>query len=269
MTWNGHGDAAALWKINPDGTLTLANSFTYSTWGQPTTATHNSIVDLSFRFLYVGRHGVAWDNAFGLGLEHMGARHYSPALGRFLQTDPSALEANLYSYVGGNPATSVDPSGLWQHHARAALEVRDCGLCGSNRLNRVQLDVWWSTVVNAYGVRVLRSWAAESTASWHREGINVGPVSSDTGGWFLTGHSLDKTSGGVNRSWVTVRARASFGYDGVFSWLILPDDWSNVLTVWLTARASGSASCTFDWSIQRDPALLFGFQYPTQCVRFY
>ena len=81
VTWNGHGDAAAIWKINTDGTLTLANSFTYTTWGAPTTATHNSIADLGFRYLYVGRFGVAWDNSFGLGLEYMSARHYSPTLG--------------------------------------------------------------------------------------------------------------------------------------------------------------------------------------------
>jgi RHS repeat-associated protein len=114
VTWNGHGDAAAIWKINTGtGALTLANSFTYSTWGAPTTATHNSIADLGFRFLYVGRDGVAWDNAFGLGLEYMSARHYSPVTGRFLQPDPSALEDNLYAYVADNPATFVDPSGTW------------------------------------------------------------------------------------------------------------------------------------------------------------
>jgi RHS repeat-associated protein len=112
VTWNGHGDALALWRINADGTLTLANSFTYTTWGAPTTATHNGIADKGFRFLYVGRYGVAWDNALSLGLHHMGARHYSPSLGRFLQPDPSALEDNLYRYAANSPATGADPTGL-------------------------------------------------------------------------------------------------------------------------------------------------------------
>jgi RHS repeat-associated protein len=112
VTWNGHGDAASIWKVDAStGALTLANSFTYTTWGAPATTTHNSIADLAFRFLYVGRAGVAWDSTFGLGLEYMSARHYSPTLGRFLQPDPSSAEANLYSYGDNNPVTNVDPTG--------------------------------------------------------------------------------------------------------------------------------------------------------------
>jgi RHS repeat-associated protein len=121
VTWNGHGDALALWRINAtDGSLTLANSYTYTTWGQPTTTTHNGIPDLGFRFLYVGRYGVAWDNALGLGLHHMGARHYSPSLGRLLQPDPSAADENLYGYARGSPVTNVDPSGNFAACAAAA-----------------------------------------------------------------------------------------------------------------------------------------------------
>ncbi len=47
------------------------------------------------------------------------ARYYDPATGRFLGRDPVPLVpgrpgANgAYSYVGGNPATWVDPSGMW------------------------------------------------------------------------------------------------------------------------------------------------------------
>ncbi|MDH4283314.1 MAG: hypothetical protein OEV36_11720, partial [Myxococcales bacterium] len=58
VVWNGHGDASALWRMNGDGTLTLANSYTYGTWGAPTTSTHNSIGDLGFRYLYVGAYDV-------------------------------------------------------------------------------------------------------------------------------------------------------------------------------------------------------------------
>jgi hypothetical protein len=42
----------------------------------------------------------------------MGARHYSPAIGRFLQPDPSAQEDNLYEYAGNSPLTFTDPDGL-------------------------------------------------------------------------------------------------------------------------------------------------------------
>jgi hypothetical protein len=56
--WNGHGDALNLSRLNADGSLTLANSYSYDTWGRPTTATHNGIGDLGFRFLYVGEFDV-------------------------------------------------------------------------------------------------------------------------------------------------------------------------------------------------------------------
>jgi RHS repeat-associated protein len=111
VNWNGHGDALNLLGINADGTTTLANSFTYSTWGEPDTSTHNGIGDVGFRYLYGGQHGVQWDA--GIDLHLMGARHYSPALGRFIQPDPPALEENLYAYVNNSPITRLDPDGTF------------------------------------------------------------------------------------------------------------------------------------------------------------
>ena len=114
VVWNGHGDATGLWRITADGTLELANSFSYGTWGEPgitagtNSATGLSYGDLGFRFLYVGRYGVQWDGAYGPPLYLMGARHYHATFGRFLQPDPSALEANLYAYAGNSPMTYVD-----------------------------------------------------------------------------------------------------------------------------------------------------------------
>ena len=55
------------------------------------------------------------------GLYYMGARHYSPALGRFIQPDPLYIDfrrlsdpqqLNLYSYGRNNPTTFSDPTGL-------------------------------------------------------------------------------------------------------------------------------------------------------------
>ena len=114
VTWNGHGDAMALYQIETDGTLTLANSFVYGTWGRPTTTTHNSIADLGFRFLYVGAADVQWDKTYGLDLLYMHARHYSPSLGRFLQPDPSRLDMQLFVYAENGPPTKADPSGTYK-----------------------------------------------------------------------------------------------------------------------------------------------------------
>ena len=41
----------------------------------------------------------------------MHARHYSPALGRFLQPDPARAEENGYAYTANSPVTKTDPSG--------------------------------------------------------------------------------------------------------------------------------------------------------------
>jgi RHS repeat-associated protein len=48
------------------------------------------------------------------GLYYLRARYYSPAIGRFLQTDPigTAGGINLYAYVGNDPVNRMDPFGL-------------------------------------------------------------------------------------------------------------------------------------------------------------
>ena len=157
VTWSGHGDALGLWKINTaTGALTLANSFTYSTWGQPTVSTHNSFADLGFRFLYVGRYDVQWDNAFGLGLHSMGARHYSPVTGRFLQPDPSALDANLYAYAGNSPVTAVDPAG----HNLLRLEGAGGVSAGARMGLGIGAQGALTLIISTFGIGILGAFAA-------------------------------------------------------------------------------------------------------------
>jgi RHS repeat-associated protein len=51
------------------------------------------------------------------GLYYYKARYYSPAIGRFLQTDPIGYaggDLNLYNYVGNDPLNHRDPLGLTQ-----------------------------------------------------------------------------------------------------------------------------------------------------------
>ncbi len=115
---------ASCLRVNTDGTTTLANSFTYDSWGKPTTATHNGIGDLGFRYLYVGQFDVQWDNAFGLGLHYMHARHYAPDLGLFIQPDPAGLEINHYSYSSNSPVTYIDPTGELAFFPLALIAAR-------------------------------------------------------------------------------------------------------------------------------------------------
>lgn len=128
VTWNGHGDALNLLRLNADGTTTLANSFTYDTWGRPSTTVHNGIADLGFRYLYVGQFDVQWDDQFGLGLHYMHARHYAPALGRFLQPDPARVEENHHAYASNSPVSRMDPCGL------ATTSTIVCASCGCIQL---------------------------------------------------------------------------------------------------------------------------------------
>jgi RHS repeat-associated protein len=160
VTWNGHGDAMALWRIETDGSLTLANSYTYSTWGAPTTATHNSIADLGFRFLYVGAADVQWDDAYGLGLLYMHARHYSPSLGRFLQPDPSRLDEQLFVYAGNGPVSRVDPEGKCPAIAAAVIPYAGWTIAGASCL--VALGGLIAIPVGAF---VISLTAGTSTAS--------------------------------------------------------------------------------------------------------
>jgi RHS repeat-associated protein len=50
------------------------------------------------------------------GLHYNYFRDYDPGSGRYVEADPIGLEGgmNLYSYVGGNPLSYIDPLGLYQ-----------------------------------------------------------------------------------------------------------------------------------------------------------
>jgi RHS repeat-associated protein len=88
---------------NASGTSTTIN--TYGPFGENAQTTPDNN-----RFGYTGQ-----QQPKGLGLNYYKARVYSPALGRFLQTDPIGVadDLNLYSYVGGNPVNGTDPSGTF------------------------------------------------------------------------------------------------------------------------------------------------------------
>lgn len=63
------------------------------------------------------------------GLVQNGFRDYDPSLGRYVEVDPLGLAAgmNPYAYVGGNPLSGVDPSGLdiWIEGPNLALREPD------------------------------------------------------------------------------------------------------------------------------------------------
>jgi RHS repeat-associated protein len=58
------------------------------------------------------------------GLNFNNNRNYAPATGRYVQSDPIGLVADLstYSYVGGDPLDYVDPYGLQRTSVDIAIE---------------------------------------------------------------------------------------------------------------------------------------------------
>lgn len=105
----------------------------YTAFGEPLPA--NSAID---RYGYAGGWGYdsgmlsvsgANPNLPAISLQHVGARWYDPALGRFVQRDPIGIRggSNAYAYCAGKPLTAVDPLGAsswwpweWKRPTQAA-----------------------------------------------------------------------------------------------------------------------------------------------------
>lgn len=88
-----------------DSSGTVGNTYTYDVWG----ALRSSTGSTSNQFDFTGQQA---DHNANRGLQYLRARFYDSSLGRFLGQDPLPL-LNRYSYVGNNPATLVDPYGLF------------------------------------------------------------------------------------------------------------------------------------------------------------
>jgi RHS repeat-associated protein len=102
----------------------------YDPWGIPNEANYG-------RFGYTGQ---AWLGE--LGLWYYKARIYSPTLGRFLQTDPVGYkdDLDLYAYVGNDPITGRDPTGLAAANTCSRLGDTSCsGSYGDSLAGAVQI----------------------------------------------------------------------------------------------------------------------------------
>ena len=84
----------------------IENYYNYSPYGQA----QATGVDGGNSLQYTGREN---DQT---GLYYYRARYYDPVLKRFISEDPIGVAGgiNLYAYVGGNPVSRADPSGLWE-----------------------------------------------------------------------------------------------------------------------------------------------------------
>ena len=106
---------------------TVGTLYQYGPYGEPDLNTGG-------RMRYTGQQWLG-----GLGLYYYKARMYSPALGRFLQTDPIGYrdDMNLYAYVGNNPINRTDPTGLYWFRQFWQTDH----FVGSVQSNLIRLDV--------------------------------------------------------------------------------------------------------------------------------
>ncbi len=93
-------------QLADDDRASLQNSYAYSPYGQSSTVGPDST---SNPIQYTSREND------GTGLYFYRARYYDPVLKRFVSSDPIGLAGgmNVYAYVGGNPVSWIDPSGLY------------------------------------------------------------------------------------------------------------------------------------------------------------
>jgi RHS repeat-associated protein len=131
--WYARTSAGQTQSYLPDAlgsTLKLTNasqattaSYTYEPYGKATITGNPGTNSLT----YTGRE----DD--GTGLYYYRARYYHPGLSRFVQADPIGLDggANLYSYVGGNPISFIDPSGLCTQAVWSGFNIVGWVPCGS------------------------------------------------------------------------------------------------------------------------------------------
>jgi RHS repeat-associated protein len=112
-TYIPHSDHLGTPRVTTDYTGTVQRTETNLAFGDAFSETASPFVD------FTGFAGGFWDSENNG--DHFGAREYAKTQGRWLTPDPAGVAAvdpmnpqtwNRYAYVGNNPATFVDPSGL-------------------------------------------------------------------------------------------------------------------------------------------------------------
>ena len=119
----GDGLGSTTQLVESDGDV--ANTYTYDVWGALRSTTGTTANQFDFT-------GEQADHKANRGLVYLRARHYDPALGRFLSRDPLPT-GNRYAYVGNNPVNFTDPSG----ECRVEVVLRPGGSGGRGRANKL------------------------------------------------------------------------------------------------------------------------------------
>lgn len=163
------------------------------------------------------------------GLVRFGARDYDPRTGRFLARDPSLFEGspkNLYAYVGSDPVSMTDPTGLACFGANllmgAGIGLQYCRKDGKQSMcmeagvgvgGGIEVDPWGDAASSGP-----TSVIGEVTGKW-------GPVGASLG--FETDLDCFNTKGGLKVS-TAVGVSAGIDTTGSTSWTYGGDDANSV-----------------------------------------
>lgn len=122
-----------------------------------------------------------------IGLSYMQARYYDPVLGRFMSPDPvgSADQFNLFAYVGNDPISNIDPSGMIKISLRLdALVVVVAGGVSESSNSPAQTGLKSTATVDASvsaGVGYAKEIIAEDGSINGISNGNSGSASADVG----------------------------------------------------------------------------------------
>lgn len=154
---DGLGDTVRLTDIN--GAVT--DSYTYDAFGALRSQTGSTAND--FRFT-----GQQNDYNANRGLYYLRARHYDPALGRFLQEDPLPLLQG-YPYVANNATNLIDPAGLFPP-CPGCGKLKKIGNQAVNAATQIASDTLSAatTVLDTAASVAERTWAA---ADWMLQAV--------------------------------------------------------------------------------------------------
>ncbi len=189
---------SSIW-INPDNTIDgeVATTYDYSAFGKLTGITRTSGYDYNTSFLYTGEQydAEATFNSGKGGFYYLRARHYDPYAGRFIERDKiigdplSPQTLNRYAYVGNNPLSFTDPSGLY-----ALCQVSGHGRYTNGRPLTTNEAILISTFGLSFGAAFFYAGLVDSGIISASTMFRLAPAIQEAAdrGYKFSGHALEK-----------------------------------------------------------------------------